>query len=403
MEKTSITTPGRLTAAARLVWPLLAVVIALWVTARIVAPPPPGHAELDPLPWHLAMTAYGIVGAVIITRRPENLVGWLFLVVGVFDPLAGTFRAFAIADLGRQQIPGANVVAWLQSWIWAPSLGAIAGLIWVFPTGRPLPGFWRKGVVLTVAATVVLFVVAPVLLWPLRGPALLFDESLPGLAGIVTNGAFFALMWSALWAVASLVVRFRRSTGEERQQLKWFVFAAAIAILSGFVDILLLDALGLGESVAREVASAVALMVIPVAAAIALLKYRLYDIDRLINRTVVYGALTAGLAGAYIAVIAAARFLTEPLTGDTTLAVAASTLVVAALFRPARQRIQESVNRRFNRARYDAVQTVQFFSGRLRNQVELDTLAQELLRVVDSTMQPVSATLWLGEAATADR
>lgn len=398
MARTADDTRGRLQVAARLVWPLLAVVIALWVTARIVAPPPPGRAELDPLPWHVAMTAYGIVGAIIITRRPEHLVGWLFLVVGIFDPLAATFRALAIADLGTQQVAGADVAAWLQAWIWAPSLGALALLIWVFPTGSPLPGAWRRGAASSVAATLILLVVSPPLLWPLRGPALLFDESLPGAAGIVTNGAFFLLMWSAAWAVVSLVVRFRRSRGDERQQLKWFVFAATVAILQAFVDILVLDGLDVGESMTREVASAAALLVIPASAAIALLKYRLYDIDRLINRTVVYGVLTAALGAAYLAVVAAARFLTAPLAGDSTVAVAASTLVVAALFRPARRRIQEAVDRRFNRAHYDAAQTVQGFSGRLRDEVELEVLAGELLGVVSTTMQPVRTSLWLNSA-----
>lgn len=397
MDNTATAPSRRLRTAARLVWPALTAVVVLWVLARIFVPPPPGRAELDPIPWHLAMTAYGIVGAIIVTRRPDNLVGWLFLVVGVFDPLAGAFRSVGIADLGPAEIPGAAVAAWVQAWIWAPSLGALALLIWVFPTGRPLPGLWRKGMGLTVACTGVLLLVAPVLLWPLRGPALLFDESLPGPAGIVTYGTFFVLMWSAAWAVVSLIVRFRRSRGEERQQLKWFAFAAAVVILQAFVDILVLDRF-VGNSMGREIASALALLVIPVSAAFALLRYRLYDIDRLINRTVVYGALTAGLGAAYLAVVATARFLTAPVTGDSTIAVAASTLVVAALFRPARRRIQEAVDRRFNRAQYDAAQTVHGFSGRLRDEVELKTLAAELLGVVAAAMQPVRTALWLHDS-----
>ena len=398
MAKTAVVTQGRLERAAGFALPLLLLVVAAWLAARVLVPPPPGFEMFDPLPWHLSMITFGAVGVIIIRRRPEHPVGWLFLLVGVFDPLAASLRGLAIADLGTREIPGAEIAAWIQSWIWAPSLGALVLLIWVFPTGRPLAGAWRWGVRLAFTALFVLLVPGPIVLWEHRGPGLLFEEAVPGVAGFVVNGAFFVLMLSAAWGVAALVVRLRGSRGDERQQMKWFVYAAGLTIAQAFVDILVLDALGFGESMAREVASSVALALIPISAAVALLKYRLYDIDRLINRTVVYGALTAGLGAAYLGCVALVRLLTAGVTGDTNLAVAASTLAVAALFRPARRRVQESVDRRFNRARYDATQTIQEFSGRLRNQVELETLATELLGVVQTTMQPARSTLWLRQA-----
>ena len=386
---------GRLARAAPVALPLLVVVVSVWVATRVLVPPPPGGELFDPLPWHLAMICFGVVGVVIIRRRPDHPVGWLFLVVGIFDPLSAAIRGVAIADLGPREIPAADVAAWVQSWIWAPSLGALSLLLWVFPTGRPPAGVWRWGVRLALAALFVLLVPSPVLLWEHRGPGLLFEEAVPGVAGIVVNSGFMLLMLATAGGAVSVVVRLRRSRGVERQQMKWFAYAAAMTMMQAFLDIVVLDALGFGQSMAREVASSAALVLIPISAAIALLRYRLYDIDRLINRTVVYGALTAGLAAAYLGVVAVARWLTTPMTGDSSVAVAASTLVVAALFRPARRRLQEAVDRRFNRASYDAARTVRGFSGRLRDEVELEALTAELLGAVSTTMQPTRTLLWL--------
>ena len=190
-------------------------------------------------------------------------------------------------------------------------------------------------------------------------------------------------------AVVSLVIRFRRSRGEERLQLKWFTYAGALVPV-----VLLGDYL---PDAAGSVLFAVGISLLPVAAGLAVLRYRLYEIDRLINRTLVYGLVTVLLAGVYAGLV----LVLGPLSGGgvagdpPSWVVAGATLAVAALFQPARQRVQRLVDRHFNRARYDAVRTVEGFSARLRDQVDLDTLAAELLAVVDQTVQPTRASLWL--------
>jgi hypothetical protein len=199
-----------------------------------------------------------------------------------------------------------------------------------------------------------------------------------------------ALSLLTMAAVASLVVRFRRSRGEERLQLKWFTYAGAL-----LPSLLLGDLLPVPDA-ANSVLFAVAISLLPVAAGIAILRHRLYDIDRLINRTLVYGLVTALLVGVYAGLVLLAGQLFGDL-GDRppSWAVAGATLAVAALFQPARRRVQALVDRRFNRARYDAARTVDAFSARLRNQVDLDTLSAELLAVATRTMQPTTASLWL--------
>jgi hypothetical protein len=233
--------------------------------------------------------------------------------------------------------------------------------------------------------------------WPQRGPALVDPAgegpALPAAVEALGGVAFPLMLVCGVAAVLSLVVRFRRSRGVERQQLKWFVYAAAVTL----AGVLVIELVPIPEgSVADDLLAVVGLVVvpsIPVAAGIAILRYRLYEIDRIVNRTLVYGLLSALLVLVYAA---GALWLPRLLDlGESELVVAASTLAVAALFQPARRRVQALVDRRFNRARYDAARTVEAFSARLRDQVDLDTLSAELLAVVDHTVQPAAASLWL--------
>ena len=386
--------------ASRLAWPLWLVLAIAWPLSRIALPLTPQQWQLDPPFWHLGFLAYGAIGALIVSRKPGNRVGWLFLVVGTFDILSAIIRAVAMFDgTGKVPVAVVHLAAWAQAWLWAPSMGGLVLLVWVFPHGHLPRGAWRWGVWATLAAVAVLLVPTPLVLWPLRGPVLLTDAALPGLAGILPAAAFGVLAFSLAAAVVSLAVRLRSARGDERQQLKWFVYAGLVMVAVMLTDILVLDALDVPDSVAREAVNTLSFLLVPVGAAVAILRYRLYDIDRVINRTVVYSALTLVLGAAYLAAVTAMRAVTAGFTGDTALAVAASTLAVAALFRPALQRIQGAVDRRFNRARYDAAATVHDFSARLRDEVDLETLSTDLLGVVRATMQPATTTLWLREAA----
>jgi hypothetical protein len=210
----------------------------------------------------------------------------------------------------------------------------------------------------------------------------------------VVPALIILLVVLAAAAFGSLVIRFRRSRGEERQQLKWFTYAAALVPLSVVGDAL--------PAPVGDLATALPIVFLPVATGIAILRYRLYDIDRLINRTLVYGLLTTLLAGVYGGVVLILGQAFSSMGRDTpSWAVAGATLAVAALFQPARRRIQAVVDRRFNRRKYDAARTVEAFSVRLRDEVDLDALSADLLAVVDQTMQPTKATLWLRPSAQA--
>jgi hypothetical protein len=207
-----------------------------------------------------------------------------------------------------------------------------------------------------------------------------------GAAGAVLTGLFTAV---SLAACASLVARFRRARGEERQQLKWFAYAATLMVISSVVGGMLFPAGG-------DVGAGITIALLPVAAGIAILRYRLYDIDRLINRTLVYGLLTALLGLVYATAVLVLGQVFGGVTDDPpSWAVAGATLAVAALFQPARRRIQAVVDRQFNRRKYDMAKTVEAFSARLRDEVDLDTLSAELLAVVNQTMEPTRASLWL--------
>jgi hypothetical protein len=272
----------------------------------------------------------------------------------------------------------------------------------LFPTGRLLSPRWRPVAVAAAVATVLIAVggaLEPTL--KLQNEDYTVDNPI-GLrvvpdeeAGLVGGVLFGVLAFCAVAALVSLVLRFRRSRGVERQQLKWFTYAAALAILFEVVPTPQLE----GE--VHDVLFGLTFAFIPVAAGTAILRYRLYDIDRLIHRTLVYGLLTALLGLAYAGVVLGLGQLFE---NDVTRyppswLVAGATLAVAALFQPARRRIQAVVDRRFNRRRYNAAKTVEAFGLRLRDEVDLDALAAELLTVVDQTMQPTRTSLWLRQSA----
>jgi hypothetical protein len=384
--------------AARLAWSVWATTLALLAGALVLAAANQGARPrlADDLGLAFAFLCFATVGAFIASRRHANAVGWICCAIGLTVALAVApieYGHYALAHPGS--LPAAATVAWPAMWAFYPALGLMATfLLLLFPTGQLPSRRWRL-VAWAAGATIIgmtlVAAIAPV-------PP---DDGLPtnplGIQQLARawelTDSIGALLFGALAvaSAASLVVRFRHARGEERQQLKWFTFGT-----SGLVVLLAVQAAAptLGARVSNLVVAA-ALGAIPLAIGIAILRYRLYDIDRIINRTLVYGLLTVLLGAVYIAGVFGLGQLLNPVTGESALAVAASTLAVAALFQPARRRIQAVVDRRFNRRKYDAAETIDTFGARLRDQVDLDTVSTELLAVVDQTMQPTRVVLWL--------
>jgi hypothetical protein len=375
-------------AAVRLAWGLWGLAVALLVAAMAIGPwLVLGYVGV----LGVLSLAFLTVGAFLGGRRPGNAVGWLLLGWG----MVMTFSAFTGAYIERGlvrdpgSLPGPAWAAWAEAVVWHPAFGLLAFLLLLFPHGR-LPSWrWRPFAWFTVAIYLTLSVSAalapgavelyhPEATPPVRLPA-------AGLADTVFGWLLPGQLLLLATALVSVALRLRQARGEERQQVKWFVYTVVTVIVLFIGGIVVF-----GAGVLFPLFG-----LIPVSVAVAVFRYRLYDIDRLINRTLVYGLLTAVLVGVYAGLVFLLGRLLDPATGDSALAVAASTLAVAALFQPARRRLQELVDRRFNRRRYDAARTVERFSGRLRDQVDLDTLSTELLGVVDQTVQPVSASLWL--------
>jgi hypothetical protein len=392
--------------AARLGWSLFGLSALLLAVAFVLNLRRPQYADLSvttgELLGQLVFVLFGWFGALIVSRRPSHPIGWLLCAFGLANGLAAFASEYAIYGLVSTPgaAPGAAALAWVTSWLFAVNLALLTTLLLLFPSGRPPSPRWRWVLWLASVGNG-LIVIGALALWPLRGAALLQTNG-PAEPGSVLaelgNVGFLAALAALLVAGASLVVRFRRARGVERQQLKWLLYAVAIAVLG--TPLLSLAPSRTPELVV-DLASALLIALIPVTVGLAILKYRLYDIDRLINRTLVYGLLTALLASVYALVVLVLGQLFGGLgTNLPNWAVAAATLAVAALFRPARRRIQQGVDRRFNRRKYDAAKTIEAFSARLRDQIDLDTLASELLAVVDQTMQPTRDSLWLRPSAS---
>jgi hypothetical protein len=345
--------------------------------------------------WAAVILGFGVVGALIASRHPLNPIGWIFCAGALAFSLSGLGESYAIYTLFADPagpLGGGRTMAWFSTWVWVP--GGVALVVYfplLFPSGRLLSARWRPVAAAAIAAAA--FLSVGIAFSPGRFDDLPQVENAYGVAG--TGGDVFRAFQSLGWlllvvclvaSATSLVLRFRRARGVERLQLKWVAAASGLLVASFFLWEVWegLVPLGIGAMV--------------VAAGIAILRYRLYDIDVVINRTLVYGVLTATLAGAYLATVLLLQVALSPLTEESDLAIAGSTLAVAALFRPARRRIQAIVDRRFYRRRYDAARTLERFGTRLRDQVELDSLSGELRAVVAETMQPAHVSLWLRRA-----
>jgi hypothetical protein len=340
---------------------------------------------------------FATIGLVLTLRRPENPIGWLYAAGGLvwsvyvpFDPWVDALQA------DDRPLPlAARLAALVGDSFWAIGIAlAITLPLLLLPDGRLRSRCWRVVVVACVVGTAMNVVGW----WFSPGPMTQTLEpvakpfSLAGWAGSAAGAVHwtgFALTFATIPAAAvSVVLRFRASRGVERQQLRWVAAGAAVAVV-GPALLVPLDSLGLAPA---DSFSWPLLLSVPLAIAVAVLRYRLWDLDRLVSRTVTYVLVTALLLVPYLVVVPAAGGLFQ---GSGSLAVAAATLAVAALFSPLRRRVQRAVDRRFNRRRYDAAGTVEAFAARLRDQVDLDALHGELLAVVAQTMQPTTTSLWL--------
>jgi len=293
-------------------------------------------------------------------------------------------------------------MSWVSAWTWIPGFALLITFsLLLFPNGHLPSRRWRYVGWVAGGVTAALILQSAVTAWPLRGPALVRGiENAPG-EDLFLAGLMLLLVTAGL-SLISLIVRYRRARGEERLQLRWFTFAALMLI----APVLVSTINGIPEAVSN-ILNLLGLLVapgLPIAVGVAIMKYRLYDIDRIVNRTLVYAAVSAFLVLVYIAGVGAFGGAIRQITGQETnnLAVAASTLAVAALFRPARARIQGFIDRRFYRRKYDASRTLEEFTDRLRAEVDLESLTGELLAAVHETMQPAHVSLWLrdGEGRT---
>jgi hypothetical protein len=421
--------------AAWLAWSLCAVCVVLialgllldFVTDEPVSPDVPAEILAGPALAVLSAVqslAYLTVGALIASRLPTNPIGWIFCGVGLLFETRRLTTAYAnYALLENPAFPGGEYVAWFSKWVGDVGLALVGVfLMLLFPEGRLLSRRWRIVVWAALCGSVLLALVSAFSPEPLRGTLYYVDNPF-GVVGVIggrfTTYELFAasrvlgmalLATSTLAALISLIVRLHRARGDERQQIKWFLLAAVPAAVC--VSLVLIQNMVynyttefLGNSVyllpwplligALYVAVS-ALLVVPVFAYIAILKYRLYDIDVIINRTLVYGSLTATLVALYIGGITVLQRVFVFLTGQrSTLAVVASTLLIAALFNPLRRRIQSFIDRRFYRKKYDTRKTLEAFSATLRDETDLEALRENLVGVVRETMQPGHVSLWL--------
>jgi hypothetical protein len=349
-------------------------------------------------PAGIAFAMFSIMGAVVALREPSNAIGWIFCALGTLFATGSILDMYAVS---MPPLPGRAWAALGAACIWFPAVALLMQVMLRFPSGSHISRPWaRVGRIgfagAAVAALGTALTPGEFPDYPIENPwgVAWIGGSILENGGVAWAGILVGLVGGAI----ALVVRFRRSTGITRAQLKWFVYASALLGVSAVLNGIFLTEMEGGVVLAGSVMTAVSiglfilsLCALPVAAAIAILRYRLYDIDVVINRSLVYATLTVVLGATYVAIVTAA----STVAGDSSVTVAAATLIVAGLFRPLRRGIQRLIDRRFYRMRYDAQRTVSDFGLSLRNEIELDALSSELVRVVDMTLRPVAVSVWL--------
>jgi hypothetical protein len=341
---------------------------------------------------------YSTVGAIVASRLPKSPIGWLFCAIGLIfgvSHFSAEYAAYALLAPSRS-LPAGEAFAWLTSWVWVFGLGLIVYLDLLFPNGR-LPGArWRW------FARFTAIVLLPAAILGALSPGLILSSTLQNPLGVESlpnvSRAIEAFMYALIVVGASsMLARLRYAGRIERQQIEWFAYATAVAISGVILKNTVYPAVGLTWVWwVGLVLTTVGVVSSPVAMGIAIFRYRLYQIDLIINRTLVYGSLTAVLACVYLGGVVFLQYAFRALSGEgSQLAVVASTLIIAALFIPLRRRIQSFIDRRFYRRKYDARKTLEAFSAQLRNETDLDALSDDLVGVVRETMQPAHVSLWL--------
>jgi hypothetical protein len=344
--------------------------------------------------WSVETVAFATLGALIAIKRPQNRLGWIALAIGCCSGFAiFAFSAASAAHATGGEIPSwVRWSAWVGNWSLGINMSLLILLLLMFPNGGLLSPRWRvvgAAVMVAGAAGIAGTALAPGAMEPtpfIANP--LGSASSRVLSGLF--GAIFGvlLVGGVVCAVIALGIRSRRGSYEEKLQLRWLIYSTSlIALVLPFTSSV--------NDVVFQALLIAAFTTIPIAAAVAILKYRLYGIDVIINKTLVYGILTAVLVAAYLALVFAMQLIVDPITSGSDLSVGASTLLVAALFGPLRRRIQSLIDRRFYRRRFDAQRTLEVFSAHLRDEVDLDSLTRQLTTVVGDTMQPSHVSLWL--------
>jgi hypothetical protein len=400
-------TAGRaMTPARRRPRTALAVVVLLLAGMTVLVALGPGDPNFrhDPagfIGFICAFGAFGIVGALIIWQRPGNVLGWVLVGVGLLAAWGASADTYV--DQASDESMLYLVSVWISLWYWFPLLGlTLVFTPLLFPDGRLPSPRWRVvswGTGLSLALIIFLAAFRE----RIEMPGISMDNpvGIPGIEnpekstlGAVLFGSFVLFL---IVALASVVVRYLRSEGVQRQQIKWLLLATVLSALMVFFDELTTIELD------TEVPFAISIALFPAAIAVAIFRYRLYDIDLIINRALVYGSLTATLALVYVGGVVGLQSVFRTLTGgESQLAIVASTLAIAVLFNPLRRRLQVTIDRRFYRKRYDAVRTLEGFSEKLRDETDLEALRAELLSVTQETLQPVHVTLWLAHGREGD-
>jgi hypothetical protein len=391
-------------------WAIALLLVALSLaTARAGGPDDLGTAVVLGVAALMLVT----VGAILVGRLPHQLIGWLLAIGGLVIAISGSTSGLADYGLNAHpgSVPAAIWLAWLSNWVWAPEIACLFILLPLFyPTGRLLSPRWRVVVVIAAGLVVIGSVTSALGPWapdpyPVGNPLALGGTAADLISFFSYVVATVLVVVGGTLAVASLVVRYRRGATIERQQLRWFAAVATVSGVAGAVNVIVSVSSGAGAPTGTlAIVVSVSgffiyggLALLPVAIGLAVLRYRLYEIDRLISRTIGWAILTVLVAGLFVGVILALQAVLSPLTQSNELAVAGSTLLVFALFQPLRRRVQRLVDQRFNRARYDAERTVAAFAARLSDEVDLDQLRAEILATVSATVEPVSVSLWLRE------